>query len=429
MKKYLVKKSSLEGSVHVPASKSHTLRAVLFAGLGCGKSVIYNYLPSPDTSSMCSALCLLGAKITIFSERMEVEGVSGKITFAEDVINAGNSGIVLRFCAAIAALSTYPVVITGDHSIRHQRPMKDLLNGIEQLGAKALSTKNDGYAPIIIQGPIHLKKALICGRDSQPVSALIIAAAFASCPITIEVKDPGEKPWVTLTLDWLKRLKIPFEAYGFEKYQLFGKAHYQGFQYTVPSDFSSAAFPVAAALVTNSEITLQNIDMSDVQGDKELINVFIRMGANIVVDEKNKVLHVKKGDKLSGITVDVNDFIDGITILAVVACFAEGVTHITNAKVARDKECDRIHAIATELKKMGAHIFEEEDGLKIAESTLKGSSHLHSYNDHRMVMSLAVAGMGAESESKISPIECVAKTYPSFCESFKAIHANIEEVL
>lgn len=425
MSRYRIKKSSIHGKISVPPSKSHTLRSILFGALGCGKSVIHNYLNSSDTQSMIEACRLLGASIQSTPTTLKIEGTKGKIHYTEDVINAGNSGIVLRFCAAIGSLSSHPIVITGDESIRHQRPMKPLLEGLRQLGVSATSMRGDDYAPIILQGPMKPGKALIDGMDSQPVSALLIAAAFAEGPIEIDVKNAGEKPWVALTLQWFDYLGISYKHQHFENYQLKGNSRYEGFNYTVPGDFSSAAFPIAAALITQSNLTVHNIDMNDSQGDKELIAVFKKMGAEIEIDDSRKRLYVKTKGKLSGITVDINNFVDAITILAVVACYAEGETLIQNAAVARQKECNRIQGIAAELSKMGADIMETEDGLRIRGSPLKGAA-LESYNDHRMAMSLSVAALGAEGETTIGPIECVSKTFPSFREDFNLLGATIE---
>lgn len=426
MSQYQVKKRTLKGEITIPTSKSHTLRAILFASLANGKSVIRHYLPSTDTQAMIEACRLFGAKLTVSPDRIEVHGINGKIDCTEDVIHAGNSGIVLRFCSAIGALAKKPVVITGDHSIRHYRPMKPLLDGLSQLGVSAVSMRGDGYAPVIIQGPIKAGEAVISGEDSQPVSALLIASAFAEGPIELEVRNPGEKPWISLTLDWFDRLGIIYENHAFESYRLLGNARYEGFEYTVPGDISSAAFPIAAALVTKSELTINNVDMNDSQGDKELIHVLQKMGGCIEIDEQNKCLHVK-GGSLSGVKVDINNFVDAITILAVVACFAEGETHIQNAAIAKQKECNRIHCIVTELRKMGAEITETEDGLTVRRSTLKGA-HVHSYHDHRMVMSLTVAALGAEGETTVSPVESVSKTFPTFLHDFNALGANIEVI-
>lgn len=426
MSRYSVKKSLLKGEIEVPPSKSHTLRSILFGSLGKGMSVIHHYLPSTDTHAMVEACRLLGATLHVSSERIEIEGLNGKIGRVEDVIHAGNSGIVLRFCSAVGALGEYPVVITGDHSIRHQRPMRPLLEGLSQLGVSTASMRGDDYAPVIIQGPLKSGKALVQGEDSQPISALLIASAFAVGPIELTVQNPGEKPWIALTLDWFDRLGISYTQYAFTHYQLPGKSSYEGFEYHVPGDLSSAAFPIAAALVTRSELTLTNIDMSDAQGDKELIRVFQKMGGNIEIDEHTKRVHVK-GGALTGIKVDINHFIDAITILAVVGCFAEGETHIHNAAIAKQKECNRIHCIATELRKMGADITETEDGLIIRKSSLRGAE-VESHQDHRMVMSLSVAALGAEGETRISSVECVSKTFPSFVRDFTKLGADIKVI-
>ena len=417
--------SKLDGEIFVPPSKSQTLRSILFGSLGKGKSIIHHYLSSTDTQAMINACRLFGATIDVFPERIEIQGTGGKINYTEDVINAGNSGIVLRFCSAIGALSKHPVVITGDDSIRHQRPMKPLLNGLTQLGVSTASMRGDYYAPVIIQGPLKSGKAMINGEDSQPVSALLIASAFAEGPIELQILNPGEKPWVALTLGWFDLLGIPYKNHAFERYRLLGNSCYEGFEYHVPGDFSSAAFPIAAALITQSEVTLKNIDMNDLQGDKELISIFQKMGANIEIDEQRKMVYVKRGSPLNGIKIDINNFIDAITILAVVGCFAEGETVIYNGAVAKQKECNRIRCIASELRKMGADVTENDDGLCIRKSILKGTS-VHSYNDHRMAMSLAVAGFGAQGKTIVSSVECIAKTFPSFVTDFNALGASIK---
>ncbi len=427
MSKYTIRQGKIEGEITIPSSKSHTLRSILFGAMGTGKSIIENYLPSKDAEAMIKAASLLGSVCTVFSSRIEIEGISGVLKYTEDVIDAGNSGIVLRFLTALGALSKNPVVITGDHSIRHQRPMKPLLEGLLQLGVSALSMRGDDFAPIIVQGPLKGGKATIRGEDSQPVSALLIASSFAEGPTKLTVINPGEKPWINLTLHWLDFLKISYEREGFTNYLLKGNSRYQGFTYKVPGDLSSLAFPVAAALVTRSKVLIKNVDLSDPQGDKELIFVLQKMGASIEIDADQKTLLVQGDSPLYGISVDINSFVDAITILAVIACFAEGDTLIYNGHVAREKECNRIHSIATELRKMGAQIEEKEDGLLVKKSSLKGAA-LNSYNDHRMVMSLSIAAMGASGETTIEGTGCVAKTFPSFVDDFRKMGALIEEL-
>lgn len=292
--KYKISKSKLSGTIKVPSSKSHTLRAILLASMARGKSVIRDYLPSPDTLAMITACQQIGAKIQFDRGQLEIEGVAGQPKLPDDVINAGNSGQVLRFVAAITALIPGYSIFTGDRSIRYNRPMQPLLEGIKQLGGFAESSKADGHAPVIIKGRMQPGKAIIDGQDSQTVSALLMAAAFLPGETIIAVQRAGEKPWVNLTLDWFKRLGIHCTQQNFERYVLQGNAAYSGFHYTVPGDFSSAAFPIVAALITGSEIQLENMDMQDVQGDKALIPVLQQMGANIEIDLLAKRLIVKK---------------------------------------------------------------------------------------------------------------------------------------
>ncbi|EKE07847.1 MAG: 3-phosphoshikimate 1-carboxyvinyltransferase, partial [uncultured bacterium] len=259
----------LQGTIQIPPSKSHTLRSILFAFLAKGKSRIENPLPSPDTMAMIDATRHLGAKIDMEEGALIIDGVSGRPHPAEDVIQCGNSGQVLRFVGAISALSESYTVLTGDPSIRHNRPVLPLIDGLTQLGAFATSTRLDGYAPLLIKGPIRGGKAKIAGFDSQPISGLLMLGAFHA--LELEVTNPGEQPWVALTLDWFKRLNIPYENHHFERYKMKGGAKIDGFHYRVPGDLSSAAFSLAAAVLSGSELILENIDLQDVQGDKKII--------------------------------------------------------------------------------------------------------------------------------------------------------------
>lgn len=401
--------------ISVPPSKSHTLRAILFGSLAFGTTIIRNYLPSPDTEAMIRACRALGAVIEVFPDHLVIQGQG--IQPAGDVIDADNSGQVLRFVGAVASLLPTYTVITGDASIRQRRPVKPLLEGLQQWGAMAVSMKDNDHAPIIVKGPLKGGTALIEGADSQPVSGLLIAAAFARAKTELFVTNPGEKPWVGLTLSWFDRLGIAYKQDAFEKYVLEGGSRIEGFDYTVPGDWSSAAYPIAAALVTDAEVTVTNVDFNDAQGDKELIAALEKMGAKITRVEKGVIIHA--GSELKGTKIDVNAFIDAVPILAVLGCFAEGQTEIVGGAIARKKESDRIAAIVAELRKMGARIEEREDGFIVEHSQLKGT-YVQSYADHRMAMSLAVAALGAQGETYIQGTECVQKSYPGFFAALKA---------
>ncbi len=410
--------SQLHGEITVPSSKSHTLRAILFASFAKGSSLIENPLDSPDTTAMIQAMEQLGAKIIKKKGSFEIHGFK-EPKVPHDIIQCGNSGQVLRFVGAIAGNLPGYTILTGDHSIRHNRPVLPLLDGLNQLGANAFSTKGDGFAPIIVKGPFNKEYAKIDGADSQPVSGLLIAAAFASHPITIEVVNLGEKPWIDLTLDWFRRLGIAYCDNG--SYAMKGSSIIEPFHYKVPGDFSSAAFPIAAALITDSELTINNLDVTDIQGDKAIIAILQKMGAKISIEERKITVH--KGTNLYGTQIDINDLIDALPILTVVGCFANSPTHIFNGAIARKKESDRISCITSELRKMGARIEEKPDGLIVYPSKLKGAN-LHSYQDHRLALSLSVAAMGADSMSQITGFESVIKTYPTFIEDFTKIGAT-----
>ncbi len=417
--------NALEGNLYLPSSKSHTLRAILFASLAKGTSIIESYLDSPDTQAMINAVCLLGARVKVAEKTLLVEGFEGKPQVPDDVIDCGNSGLVLRLIGSLASLIPQYTLLTGDDSIRHSRPVKPLLEALSQLGCFATSSRGDDHAPILIKGPFTKGNATLDGKDSQPVSGLLIAGAFAPHPIELHVTNPGEKPWIDLTLNWFKLLNIPYKMQDYSHYQMEGSSKIKSFTYKVPGDLSTLAFPVAAALLTKSKITLHNVDLSDIQGDKVFISFLEEMGAKFSVNPTFKTLTIEKSPRLQGKKIDLNSCIDALPILAVMACFSKGPTEIFNAAIARKKESDRISSITCELRKMGAIIEEKEGGLIVHPSSLHGA-HLNTYHDHRLALSLSIAALSASGPSLIEGVECIEKTYKGFHQDFCNIGATIE---
>ncbi|MBA3721651.1 MAG: 3-phosphoshikimate 1-carboxyvinyltransferase [Parachlamydiaceae bacterium] len=417
--------ATLRGTITIPSSKSHSIRAILLGAMAEGKSSIKNALNSPDITQAITAAKQLGAYIEVSNNNLVINGVGGKPCAVDSVIDVGNSGQVLRFVAALTSLNNTHTILTGDHSIRTNRPIQHLLEGLEKLNVSAESITQNGYAPIKVKGPMIAGETTLSGEDSQPVSALLMASAFVDGITTINVKNAGEKPWINLTLSWLDRLGISYTNDEYERYTVNGKSIHKGFTYTVPSDFSSLAFPLVAALITNSEITIENVDMNDIQGDKLIIPLLKEMGGNIVEDPIHKRLHVKRGSKLQGKVIDVNPMIDAIVILAVLGCFANGETHIFNGRNARNKECDRIECITMELRKMGADITATDDGLIIRKSNLNGAT-VKSHDDHRIALSLLVASFAARGETCVEGIECIDKSYLGFIDDMNAIGAHIK---
>lgn len=412
--------STIQGEINIPPSKSHSQRAILFASLAHGKSIIRHVLASPDIIAMMDACRAFGAQIQAFDDHFEIVGVDGKPYFSNTSIDAGNSGQVLRFIGAVAGLCEQKVYIHGDASIQQQRPVLPLISGLNQLGCVA---SNHG-APLVVQGPFQSDEATIEGSDSQPVSGLLIARAFAPRPLKLRVEHPGEKPWVALTLDWFHRLGITYQQKDYQEYRLEGYAKVAGFEYDVPGDYSSAAFPLVAALLTQGQLQLNHLDGDDVQGDKRLIQILQKMGAKIETIAHEKRLLVYPSGQLQGIEIDVNDIIDAIPILAVVGCFAKGRTILKGGHIARFKESDRIAVMCQELKTLGAKIEETEDGLIIEESSLK-SAEVFSHHDHRVAMALAVAGLKIPGGIIIQETQCIEKSFPGFKNVMRKIGANI----
>ncbi len=420
----MIEPSVLTGCLTVPPSKSQTLRALVFALMGTGKTVIHSPLHAEDTTAMIGAIRALGAAVAVTSEMITVEGVGPELQSRCPVIDAGNSGLVLRLIGGLAPLLTTETTITGTPALCSRRSIAPLVDGLTQLGARANSTHEPGYPPLIVRGPLQGGNARIEGRDSQPVSALLLAGAFSPCQTELTVQHPGETPWIDLTLDWLDRFHLSYEREGYHRYILDGKGSYRGFTYTVPGDLSSSSYPLAAAAVTGSSLKLDNVDLDDKQGDRHLFPALQAMGMTLDIDRATRTLRVQGGSTLKGLFLDVNPMVDALPLLAVLGCYAKGTTTLYNGASARGKESDRIHAITTELKKMGAAIEEEKAGITVRATALRGAK-VKAHGDHRIAMALSVAALGATGPSIIEGIECVAKTYPWFVDHLKQLGAKV----
>ncbi|MFH1760633.1 MAG: 3-phosphoshikimate 1-carboxyvinyltransferase [bacterium] len=411
------KKSSLKGKIIIPASKSHTIRALVIASLANGESLLHNGLISDDTLSCIKACRSIGAYMHT-NGSWKIKGVGGKPSPPFEIMDIGNSGTSLRLLTSVAALADKQITLTGDKSIK-KRPMKPLLSALENLGAKTFS--NEGKCPIRVEGPIKGGITSIDGISSQFLSSLLIACPLAENDTEITVFDLHEKPYVQMTLDWLDYQSIQYERRDMEWFKIKGGQSYNAFERHIPADFSSATFSACAAAITGSEILIQGLDFSDSQGDKEVFSFLEKMGAGIKHVPEGVIV---KGGSLNGIEIDLNNTPDALPCLSVVGCYARGQTRLTNVLQARLKECDRIAACANELKKLGAKIEELSDGLVIYHSPLSGGD-VHGYDDHRMVMAMAVAGLACRQEIRVDTAESIKITYPTFVEDMKVLGADI----
>lgn len=419
--------SSLSGSVRIPGSKSHTIRALVFGLLAKGESQITAPLFSADTLSCIEGCKALGADIRILEGnpvQVFVRGVGGKPKPSKTHIDMGNSGTSLRLLTGAASLCGQILTFDGDDSLR-TRLMGPLLEALKNLGAlQAYSHRKNGKCPLTLQGPVSGGETEIEGITSQFLSSLLINMPLAPKDSILRVKNLHEKPYVEITLTWLKRLGIEVTHENMEIFRIKGGQRYPAFKRRIPADFSTACFPLCAAAVTRSRVVIQGLDFSDTQGDKAVFDYFKKMGMSVTEENGETVMDGTK-TVLQGIEIDMNATPDALPVMAVAGCFAKGKTFLKNVAQARIKECDRIAAMTKELNKMGAVIEELPDGMIIHESVLKGTE-VHGYNDHRIVMALAIAGMGAEGRTCVDTAESAGVTYPDFIKDMKALGAKFE---
>lgn len=430
--KWRVKKSKLLGTIAIPASKSHTIRAMLVATLAKGTSHVANVLTTGDGASAISAAKSMGATVAVSGSSVTVQGVSGNYDLGSDDFNMENSGTSTNLFASAAALGSRQRRFDGDSSLR-TRPFKPLLAALKNLGAgySLESTKSD--LPFTVKGPIKGGLTRVNGVSSQFVSSLLFSCPCAPQDTRIDVENLHERPYVEITMHWLDRLKILYEASSsFEDaeasqdtitFLVRGRQSYPAIDYTVPGDFSSATFAAVAAPLTGSVLELHGLDFSDPQGDKGVFEVLARMGT--AVEKSGSATVVNGTKKVGGRVIDLNAMPDSLPAFSVLGCVAQGETRIVNVGQARIKETDRIAVMTQELAKMGADISEEKDGLLIRPHRLVGAN-LNGHGDHRVVMALALAGMAAEGETIIDTAEAAAVTYPTFLEDFRKLGADIE---
>jgi 3-phosphoshikimate 1-carboxyvinyltransferase len=417
-------KSRLKGTVTIPASKSHTIRAIAIASLAGGKSAIRNPLVSNDTLSAAHCYRRLGAKIdTTDPSVWYITGTGGQLKSSKEPIDVGNSGTTLRLAMGSASLllRNQSVTFTGDEQTL-TRPIGPLINSLNELGAKCISLKNNGKAPVKVTGKLLGGKTSIAAFTSQYLSSLLLCTPLAEHDSEIDVTLLNEPGYVQMTLDWLDKQNIEYKHEELRNFKIKGKQSYKPFNTTIPADFSSATFFLCAACLCGEEVTLRGLDFIDSQPDKAVVDYLKAMGADITIGELSITV---KASQLKGIDIDMNGTPDALPAMAVTAAFAEGTTRLLNVPQARAKETDRIKATAAELKKMDIDIEELKDGLIIRRSRPK-AARLHGWADHRIIMALSLAGLCLDGQCVIDTAEAMNVTFPEYVSLMKSIGARIE---
>ncbi|MEM3055151.1 MAG: 3-phosphoshikimate 1-carboxyvinyltransferase [Candidatus Bathyarchaeia archaeon] len=414
---------ALSGEANAPPSKAYTHRMLIAALLSNGVSKIANYLVSDDTSATLHAIKALGAKVNQQGSLLEIEGAKTLRT-PKRPINCGESGATLRFMIPVAALASKPVTFVMGQSLS-KRPIKPLLQSLKQLGVNAYYSEEKPSIVTVQGGGIEGGKTVLRGDiSSQFISGLLFACPMAKRDTEIIVTTPLEsKSYVQMTEEILSKhgVKVSISE-DLRRILVPSNQTYTPCNHTVPGDFSSAAYLLAAAAVTSSKIRVTNLDYTARQGDKAILDILKQAGLKVIVGEGFVEV---EGKLQNAIEVDAKDVPDLVPACAAIACYTKGVSKIYNAKRLRYKESDRLASIYAELKKMGADIAMGEDSL-----TIKGPCQMHGavidpHKDHRIAMACAAAALGAEGKTKILNAECVRKSYPKFFRDLHLLGANI----
>jgi 3-phosphoshikimate 1-carboxyvinyltransferase len=431
-----VSPATLAGTARAPPSKSYTHRAILAAGYGDG-AVVRAPLDSADTRATARAVEAYGGSVTRRDGDFEVDGFEGRPETPDDVIDCGNSGTTMRLTTATGALVDGLTVLTGDDSLR-SRPQGPLLDALDGLGASTASTRENGQAPLVVGGGTSGGQVAVRGDvSSQYVTALLMAGAVTERGVEVDLTtELKSAPYVDITLELLADFGVETDvlggddsavrASGAEGFRVAGGQSYAPAdgEYRVPGDFSSMSYLLAAgALVVDDHLVVEGARPS-AQGDSAIVGVLERMGAEIAWDRAAGRIRVGSSS-LSGIEVGVADTPDLLPTVAVLGAAADGTTRITDCEHVRLKETDRVAAMATELGRMGVDVEEYEDELVVHGGELEGAT-VAGYDDHRIIMALAVAGLAADGETTIEGADHVDVSFPDFFEVLSELGAEIE---
>ncbi len=402
-----------EARVRIPGSKSLTNRALIVAALAEGKSRLTGALDCDDTRVMVESLQRLGINVSHdpATATIDVTGGLGRIPNKEVELFVANSGTSLRFLTAMVALGHGVYRLDGVPRMR-QRPVSDLLTALNGLGADATCDDGNGCPPVTVKASgLDGGYAFVKGDiSSQFLSALLMVLPYSRETTSIEVQGTlVSKPYVTMTLEVMEAFGVRIAHKNERRYSI-DPDRYKGRPYAIEPDASAASYFFALAAITGGSVTVEGLGSASIQGDVAFVDLLEHMGCQV---ERGRDFTTVQGAPLRGIDVDMNAISDTVMTLGVVALFARGITRIRNVAHIRHKETDRLAALATELRKLGATVDEQPDGLVIIPPDTITPARIATYDDHRMAMSFALAGVMASGVTILDP-GCVAKTYPGF---------------
>ncbi|MFN0018126.1 MAG: 3-phosphoshikimate 1-carboxyvinyltransferase [Pirellulaceae bacterium] len=412
----------VRGSIRPPGSKSITNRALVCAALAEGESKLSGALDSEDTQVMIDSLHRLGIQVQRQEEgtKLVVSGCGSNLPASEADLFVGNSGTTIRFLTALTTLGRGTYRLDGVPRM-HERPIADLLAALNQLGADVRSEAGTGCPPVIVKSNgLPGGKTTIRGDiSSQFLSGLLMAAPLAQNNVELLVEgELVSQPYVTMTIGVMRKFGVEAHYSGLSRFLIAGQQRYRGCEYEIEPDASAASYFWGLAAVTGGEVTVEGLGQGALQGDVAFVQCLEQMGCRVSYNSRGTTVS-SSGAPLRGIDVDMNAISDTAQTLAVVALFADSPTTICGVAHIRHKETDRIGDLACELRKLGAKVDEFPDGLRITPAPLRGAT-IDTYNDHRMAMSFALAGMKIPGVTIQNP-GCTAKTYPKFFDDLQTL--------
>lgn len=406
--------------ISVPGSKSYTHRILIASALSDGTCRIENALLAEDTLLTIQALRQMGIHIADApASRFKVTGCNGHLDPGVDHIYLGNSGTSMRLLTAVASLGRGTLTLSGTERMA-ERPIQDLIDALQQLGVQIRSINRNGCPPVEIKGGL-LKGGPVtvnCRKSSQYLSALLLIAPCTEKGLAIEVSEgPVSKPYVDMTIDVMTKFRVTVERKNYDRFLVGGRQSYRAGAYTVEPDASQAGYFWAAAAVCGTRIKVKGVTQDSRQGDVNFAQVLANMGCEIKSEHDGITV---AGRPLQAAAINMGDMPDMVPTLAVVAAFAQGTTVIKNVSHLKEKESNRLTAVVNELVKMGIQARCSENELIITGGKPHGAE-IETYDDHRIAMSFAVAGLVTPG-TFIGGESCVEKSFPEFWKVFEGLY-------
>jgi 3-phosphoshikimate 1-carboxyvinyltransferase len=410
-----------DATVSVPGSKSISNRAALLAALATGGSVLEGVGFGDDTRHMAAALGQLGVAVEADERaaRLAIEGCGGRWPASTATLFVGNAGTAMRFLVAALCLGHGRYRIDGTARMR-ERPIEDLVAALRALGADVRCELPTGAPPVVVaaRGLAGGAVEMSAEKSSQFLSAVLQVAPYAEHDVTVQLRGTViAQPYIDLTLAVMRQWGVDVERDGYREFVIRGGQRYRAQRYAIEPDASSAHYFWAAAALTGGRVRVEGIGCDSLQGDVHFVRLLEQMGATVRAEGAG--ITVSGPGELGGIDVDLNACSDTVPTLAALAPFCRGPVRIRNVAHLRWQESDRLHAVATELARLGATVREQDDGLEIEPSCLRGAE-VHTYDDHRIAMAFALIGLKVPGVRIVDP-GCTAKTFPDYFERLEGL--------